>query len=254
MPEGVQYLAQRVGCESRSTGGVSHSAGNQRGAGGDSRGAGPDRYEPLPGVAELPRWAWGKLPRPARIVVALLPFAIVGLVLLLAPGIDETKDRRAQAERERLAELTAERADRIRAEQRPRFHRGTPAGRDVAARSQLVAALPPAIQADARARVAAGSLDGPIRSVECEPYPRSVDARGAHLDPSQRTGRYSCLAVTRSVRPTETNEGALIGHPYRVMVDFDSGRYAFCKVSGRPAEGSLRREILVPVPEACGGR
>jgi hypothetical protein len=219
-----------------------------------SRSSAPDRYEPLPGIAGLPRWIWNKLPRAGRIALALLPFAIVALVLLLGPGIDESKDRRAQAERERSAQLTAERAQRIQAEQRPRFRRGAPAGRDVAARTALVAALPGAIEADARRRVAAGDLDGPIRSVECEPYPRSVDARGAHQDPSEPTGRYSCLAVTSEVRPTETHEGGVIGHPYRVLVDFDSGRYAFCKVSYRPGEGALGTEIPVPVPDACGGR
>lgn len=228
--------------------------GQSRQSGQGHGGPNSDRYEPLPGIAEFPKWAWRKLPRAGRIAVALLPFVVVALVLLLAPGIDESKDERAQAERERLARLTAERAERIRVEQRPRFRSGPPAGRDVAARSQLVAGLPAAIHADARQRVAAGALAGPVRSVECEPYPRSVEGRGAHLDPQERTGRYSCLAVTREVRPTETNEGAVIGHPYRVLVDFDTGRYAFCKVSGRPGEGSLQREILVPVPAACGGR
>jgi hypothetical protein len=213
-----------------------------------------DRHEPLPGVAGFPKWVWGKLPRAGRVAVALLPFAIVALILLLGPGIDESKDRRAETERQRQAQQTAERVAQLRAEQRPRFERGTPAGRDVAARATLVASLPIAIQTDARQRVAAGALDGPIRSVECEPYPRSVDGQGAHLDPSQTTGRYSCLAVTRAVEATERNEAATIGHPYRVLVNFDTGRYAFCKVSGRPGEGSLDRQILVPVPEACGGR
>jgi hypothetical protein len=208
----------------------------------------------MPGVAGLPRWVWGKLPRAGRIAVALLPLAIVALVLLLAPGIDESKDRRAEAERQQRAEQTAERVAQLRAEQRPRFDRGTPAGRDLAARATLVAALPIAIQADARERVAAGALDGPIREVECEPYPRSVDGQGAHLDPSQPTGRYSCLAITRAAPATERNEASSIGHPYRVLVHFDTGRYAFCKVSGRPGEGSIGREIAAPVPEACGGR
>jgi hypothetical protein len=213
-----------------------------------------DRYEPLPGIAGLPKWIWARLPRAGRIAVALLPVAVVALVLILGPGIDESKDERAQAERERLAQLDAERVERLRAEQRPRLRRGAPAGEDLAARAALVAALPEAIQADARRRVATGSLDGPIRSVECEPYPRTVDGRGAHLDPSQPTGRYSCLAVTREVQATERNEGSLIGHPYRVMVDFDTGRYAFCKVSGRPGEGSIGVQSLVPVPAVCGGR
>lgn len=213
-----------------------------------------DRYEPLPGVAGIPKWVWGKLPRWGRIAVGLLPFVIVALVLLLGPGIDESKDRRAEAERQQRAQQAAERVAQLRAEQRPRFERGTPAGRDLAARAGLVASLPIAIQADARERVAAGALDGPIRSVECEPYPRSVDGQGAHLDSSQTTGRYSCLAVTRTAPATERNEGSSIGHPYRVLVHFDTGRFAFCKVSGRPGEGSIGRQIPVPVPEVCGGR
>jgi hypothetical protein len=213
-----------------------------------------DRYEPLPGVAGIPKWVWGKLPRSGRIALALLPFAIVGLILILAPGIDESKDRRAEAERQQRAQQAAERVAQLRAEQRPRFERGTPAGRDLAARATLVASLPIAIQADARQRVAAGALDGPIRSGECEPYPRSVDGRGAHLDPSQATGRYSCLAVTRTAPATERNEASSIGHPYRVLVHFETGRFAFCKVSGRPGEGSIGRHIPVPVPEVCGGR
>jgi hypothetical protein len=213
-----------------------------------------ERYEPLPGVAGMPKWVWGKLPRAGRIAVGLLPFIVVALVLLLAPGIDESKDRRAESERQQRAQQTAERVAQLRAEQRPRFERGTPAGRDLAARASLVASLPIAIQADARQRVAAGALDGPIRSVECEPYPRTVDGRGAHLDPSQATGRYSCLAVTRTAPATERNEASSIGHPYRVLVHFDTGRFAFCKVSGRPGEGSIGSQIPVPVPEACGGR
>jgi hypothetical protein len=213
----------------------------------------PDRYEPLPGVAGLPKWIWAKLPRPARIAVALLPVAVVALALLLGPGIDESKDERAEAERQRLAQLDAERVQRLRVEQRPRFRRGAPAGEDLAARASLVAALPVAVQADARRRVAAGTLKGPIRDVECEPFPRSVEGGGAHLDPAQTTGRYACLAITRSVAATESNEAAAIGHPYRALVHFDTGRYAFCKVSGRPGEGSLGREIPVTVPAACGG-
>ncbi len=218
-----------------------------------SQGA-PDRYEPLPGIAGLPKWIWRKLPRAGRVALALLPVAAIALIVLLGPGIDESKDERARAEQERRAQLEAERVARVRAEQRPRFRRGAAAGGDLAARAALVAALPPAIEADARRRVAAGILDGPIRFVECEPYPRSVDGRGAHVDPSRQTGRYSCLAVTREVPATESNEGALIGHPYRVKVDFDSGRYAFCKVAGRPGEFSIGRLAIVPVPEVCGDR
>jgi hypothetical protein len=38
-----------------------------------------------------------------------------------------------------------------------------------------------------------------------------------------------------------------------VRVDFDSGRYALCKIAGRPAEGQLKRHFGPTVPRACGG-
>jgi hypothetical protein len=213
-----------------------------------------DRYEAVPGIAGLPKWVWRRLPRAGRVGLALLPVAVVALVLLLGPGIDESKEERAQAEAERLRRLEAERVERLRAEQRPRFRSGPPARGSLPRRAALVNGLPAAVAQDARARVAEGSLKGPIRSVQCEPYPRTADGAGAaHLDPTRRTGRYSCLAVTREVRATELNEGAAIGHPYRIRVEFDTGRYALCKVSGRPGEGAIGREAVVPVSPACGG-
>jgi hypothetical protein len=213
-----------------------------------------DRYEALPGIGQLPAWIWRRLPPAGRVGLALLPVAVVGLVLLLGPGIDESKEERSRAEAERLARIQDERTARIRAEQRPRFGRSTPAGTSLPKRAALVNGLPAAVEEDARARVAAGDLDGPIHSVQCEPYPRTADrASGAHLDPSKQTGRYSCLAVTREVQATELNESAAIGHPYRVLVNFDTGRYALCKVSGRAGEGAIGTQAIVAVPTACGG-
>ena len=39
----------------------------------------------------------------------------------------------------------------------------------------------------------------------------------------------------------------------QVRIDFDTGHYAFCKIAGRPGEGSLKRRIGVTVPVECGG-
>jgi hypothetical protein len=212
-----------------------------------------DRYEPLPGIAGLPGWIWRRLPKAGKVAIALLPFVLIGLVILLGPGIDRSKEERAQAESERLARQRAERVARLRIEQRPRFGRGTPAGSDVARRTTLLGEARAAVETDARRRVAAGSLDGPVRRVECEPYPRTVEGKGAHLDPARATGRYSCLAITRDVPAGERAEASAIGHPYRVKIHFTSGRYALCKVSGRAGEGSLGAAAVVTVPHACGG-
>jgi hypothetical protein len=212
-----------------------------------------DRFEPLPGIAALPGWVWRRLPKAGKAAMALLPFVVIALVIVLGPGIDRSKDDRARAQSERLARQRAERVARLRVEQRPRFGRGTPAGSDVARRTALLGEARAAVESDARRRVAAGSLDGPVRRVECEPYPRTVAGKGAHLDPAQATGRYSCLAITHDVPASERAEAAAIGHAYRVRIDFASGRYALCKIAGRAGEGSLGAAAVVTVPRACGG-
>lgn len=212
-----------------------------------------DRYEPLPGITRLPRWIWVRLPRAGKIAVALLPFVAIGLALLLGPGIDRSKDEREQAQAARLSKQRAERAARLRIEQRPRFGRGVAAGSDVEQRTVLLADARGALEEDATRRVAAGSLEGPIRGVTCEPFPRSVDDEGAHLDPSRSSGRYVCLAVTSYVPAGERSGAGAIGHPYRMRIDFISGRYALCKVAGRPGEGAPVVRPPIAVPRACGG-
>ncbi len=97
-------------------------------------------------------------------------------------------------------------------------------------------------------------MSGPIEDVDCEPFPRNVTGVGAEDSTDQRFGRYFCVAVTARFERSAGTAGGLIGHPYRVRIDFDTGRYAFCKVSGRPGEGLLRRRIGVTIPPACGGR
>jgi hypothetical protein len=59
--------------------------------------------------------------------------------------------------------------------------------------------------------------------------------------------------VTAEFVETEASSGGQLGHPYRVRVDFDTGRYAYCKVSGRPAEGQLKRRLGPTIPQVCGG-
>jgi hypothetical protein len=89
--------------------------------------------------------------------------------------------------------------------------------------------------------------------VECEPLPRAVEGIGADEDLSRRRGRYSCVAVTSELAPTEESVGVVIGHPYAVLVDFESGRYGFCKSAGQAGEGAATRGLLVRTPRACGG-
>ena len=216
-----------------------------------------DRYEPLPALPALPAWVWRRMGRPARIATVLVVLAVVGAAAAAVPGLRESQReaaRRVQLER---AEQRAELIRRLQAEQRPRAGRldtraaaGAPAPDRLAARSRMLADLGGAIAVDARRRVARGEFDGRIRRVDCEPFPRSVGRRGPHEDLSRRSGRYSCIAVIAEFERTAANPAGVIGHRYRARVDFATGRYGFCKISGRPGP---EREQLVTVPRACGG-
>jgi hypothetical protein len=210
-----------------------------------------DRYEPLPGFFELPAFLWRKLPRAGKVAVAILGAGLVVLGVVLSPVIQRSKEERARADAALSARLERQEIAAIRREQRPRFARGKAAGANVAARERLVASAAASIDADAGRRAAAGEFHGPILRVKCDPYPpSSVAADQVRTSP---TGRYKCLAVTSDIPATAGNRGGVVGHPYRTQIDFRTGRYAFCKIRGRPGELAVRANALVPVPRVCGG-
>ena len=218
----------------------------------------PERHEPLPSVAALPGWIWRRTGRGLRILLACLLLGGVVVALVLAADIRQTKSEEADAQRRRDAEARAQRIRELRAEQRPRvggFETLAPPGagapRRLEVRAEQIDELAGAIAADARRRVRRGALDGPILRVDCEPFPRTVAGVGAHEDLALRDGRYSCLAITSESGVSDEVAGAVLGHTYRALVHFDTGRYGYCKVSGQPGPS---REQLVTTPRACGGR
>jgi hypothetical protein len=210
-----------------------------------------DRYEPLPGLAQLPAYVWRKLPRVAKLAVVATGAAALIAAIALAPSIQRSRDEHARKEAAERARIQQQDLEKTRREQRPRFARGAPARTDLAARRRLLGSAEASIQADASTRSAAGEFNGPILRIECEGYPPGTAPPDA--DPSKRAGRYACLAVTSEVPATAGNRGGLLGHPYRVLIDFRTGRYAFCKVRGRPGELAIRARPSGALPRACGG-
>ena len=135
-----------------------------------------DRYEPLPGIVDLPAWIWRRLNGPGKVAVILLPFVLIAVGLALRPGIEESKQERARSEEQRIERERAAREARLREQQQPRFASAAPAPDSVPGRERLVEAAGASVLADARKRAAAGEFDGPIRDVTCEEYPRTVPA------------------------------------------------------------------------------
>jgi hypothetical protein len=221
-----------------------------------------DRYEPLPGLTEIPAFLIRKLSRRGRRVAAVLGAAmlvIVAVALVISiPKITETKQDRAAADRAAAAKHEAALVAELKAEQRLREGTGAPSrGLEgtaaVAARRQLATDLTAAVKVDALQRVRTGEFSSAVTRVECERYPRGARGEDPATDLSSPTGRYSCLAVTADAPRTSENNASSIGYPYRAAVDFPSGHFTYCKVSGRPGEGSLTRDVPVKVPAACGG-
>ena len=212
-----------------------------------------DRYEPLPGLLQLPGYIWRRLGPPGRIAIVVGAVGAVVAAILVAPSIQRSNDERARSEAEQSARFEREQIALTRRQQRPRFARGAAAGRDLGARRRLLSSAQGAILTDAAKRAEAGEFNGPITRVRCEPFPPGEGTEPAETDPATRVGLYGCLAVTSEIPATSGNRGGLLGHPYRMRIDFDSGRYAFCKVRGRPGELAIKAPRPVNLPRACGG-
>lgn len=188
-----------------------------------------ERHQPLPPVARLPAYVWGRMGAAARAAVVLLFLAAVAAVVILAPRISESKraTRAQEARDQRRAE--ARRLREIQAMQRPH-------------------------------RVAIGAGRQPDRALEAAVlrYSRRRDGRRAIRVDCRRLGpeaggamTWSCEAVTRDIVTGQGPATGTIGFPYRALTRRRT--IIFCRVSGVPGEGSFAGQKVVLVPRACGG-
>jgi len=198
-----------------------------------------DRHDPMPGLFGLPGHLLRQLSPVARKVVlavaALLAAAAVVTAIVLGPRIAESNRERAAEQRRAERQAQAAELARLRAEQRPRTGR--------IASGAPIAGVEAAITRDADARLSTGELETRVRRTDCHSVGHDTADRLL----------LACTAVTSEVAPSEATRGALIGYPYRGAVAPRTGRYAICKTSGRPGEGSYTRRAHVALPAACGG-
>lgn len=182
-------------------------------------------------------------PRPSarRLAAAGGAAAVVaGAALAVAvPRIDDAKDdRAARTAAAQAAAAAATRADAVRI-QRASFAtsaaQALPAQLDDARR---------AILADARDRHAGGELGSAPDAVTCS---RAAGrARGDLV-------RFSCVAVTSPVAGVPSGERRNLGYPFSLVLQPDSGRFAWCRTLPVPAEGATGGGVRVPQPAVCRG-
>jgi hypothetical protein len=179
----------------------------------------------------------------AKLIAGVGTLLVLGgagaLVALLSPGIDRTKRANAAAAARASNASTGSLVRKNAAEQRLR--EATIARRDpgpssaapvwMRTRTAIVGDLERLIAVDARARVRAGILAGPIRNVQCSPFPA-----GSQVPLQAAVGSYSCVAVNRLITSGPKVLGVL-GDPFWARVDFARGRLAWCKINPRPGEG-----------------
>jgi len=195
-----------------------------------------------PREAEVPPVPWRKIAVGATALVLVLGAVAAVVLPQVSENRQEARERQQRADAERRAAFL-ESVDR---EQHPRRGGGRPdpgraagSSRRVTVRDGLLVDAQAGIAADAARR---GGKD--IRGVECEPFPRRADRAVPSRDLSRPAAAYDCVAVT--ARLQGDSEG-VIGMPFRLVVRFDEGRFAWCRI----VPLGDRDRLAHPLPEEC---
>jgi hypothetical protein len=186
--------------------------------------------------AEVPPVPWRKI----ALWGALAAIVIAIAAAIAVPKIDTAKKIGA-AERA-AASLRADNAERARLRSDQRLHVITaPSG------IPLVGALEVAITADAKKRVAAKTIDGPVLGTKCE---------AAALDvvqfPSSRV--YKCFVQTATGLPGEGSDVIGTGYPFVATIYTGSRKLAWCKENPHADEKGSRGDVRVKLSPVCAGK
>jgi hypothetical protein len=202
--------------------------------------------------ADLTARAPRRIPwRPLLIAGAAVLVVAAVAVPVIAGLRDDAADERERAAQRQAQLREAERARQVR-DSRPVRAEGpaAAAGEDpLAHRERLLARARTLMTADARERVAAGTLDGDIKGTECEVFPETDARRAAENDPATLIGRYDCVAFTSKLESAQ-GRTAVFGHPFWLVIDYRRAKFVWCKVTPRAGEGGSVL-VSVPVPPPC---
>jgi hypothetical protein len=197
--------------------------------------------------------------RPGRRTVAAAVLALIAVIAAgaaIVPGLRRDAAERQASETARRLALEAAERERLARDARPHRAAGPPlrAGEDrLAHRTLLVRRAELLVTRDARARIRAGTLEGPVVATSCEPFPDTLARLQLEAEASARAGRYDCVAYKRKFElPPQSGRRrtGLFGFPYWVVIDYRRSTLVWCKVTPRAGEGG-RSLASVPVPKPC---
>jgi len=169
--------------------------------------------------------------------------AAAGIAWLIAsPSIDNSKRNSAARSAAQQAAFIKSETKRLKIDQRLQRGQGSQPHESTQA---LVTDLQNAINADALARVKAGTIDGPIHRTTCQPVSFGP------LEPNATRGGYECIAVQADIQKVSERSGVL-GYPFWAVVDYKQGTFAWCKVNPKPGEMATQtHEPVVDPPAGC---
>ncbi len=174
------------------------------------------------------------------LAVVAVALAVIGVAIsvLSADGAEDRRD--ASAAQERLE--ARERARLIR-EGKPVFAEGpAPLGSEseLTYRVRLLAAAEAAITADAIRRTETGEIDRDVKGTRCKPFPYTSTRAAQERDASLARNRYQCIAYNNRFSLSELEGEArtgIIGQPYWLIADYETGKLTFCKLTPKAGEG-----------------
>jgi hypothetical protein len=201
-----------------------------------------ERRRPLPNLFRLPGQLWRLLPVWGKVAVGLVLAALAGLAaVLVPPALDNAGENRANLRRA-TAENFAEIRRRLVEDQRPRRATLTLPANVVAA--EIARRVAVHVQADARKRVEAGTLDGPVERTSCRPVRRTQEAGWLVL---------TCLAEEFREADAYRDRDIVSGYRFRARVELATGAVAWCKENPRPLHPATGEFVVVDLSRACTG-
>ena len=190
----------------------------------------------------MPPVPWRRIAVGATVLVLVLG----GLAAVVVPRVSENRKEARERQQRADAERHAAFLETVDREQRPRRGGGRPdpgsgaaSSRRIAVRTDLLASAEAGIAADAGRRAGED-----IRGVECAPFPRQVDATAPARVLSRPAATYDCVAVTSRL---QGESAGVIGMPFRLVVHFDEGRFAWCRI----VPLGDRDRLTHPLPDDC---